>query len=535
LALGELIRHVGAASDNFAHAGSHDAFLFIKEQVENCLHNHKCSPSGSLAPLPDRVIWLKSPHTPGGIQLIEPQGPIAAPYIALSYCWGPVSPTTFLTNRETLAARKAGIAYEALPPLFQDVVTICRALGFEYLWIDRLCIIQGDRGDFARQAPKMGSIYGNATITLASASATTENDRILAPRDPKWEPLNLEISANNLGKLRFAMRRRSHPLGSESRGGDYGRISTRAWTWQERMLSARTVFLTPSALKFECRAHSVWEGFGPGVAGHSWSAQLENITAESWFGLVEEFTKRDITKAYDRRPAMDSVAARISSLKGVQLIWGLWADALVESLCWQADAKSEARQKVPGKMHVDFYAPTWSWFSVDGPVSYVSAKRMVGFEETDPVIPELEVKGFDRELAVLTVEGQVITREMNCEVKEGEPEEPGGERPLVYDYKILGLEPTGPMPIHADVDLKPWTGLVHGQTFSTVFRSLYGERISWVSNCLCLLVSRQKLRSTVLFLGQSRRVPGAWERVAMVNGPNPAAFQGTERQVLRLA
>jgi hypothetical protein len=445
-----------------------------------------------------------------------------------------VSPTTFLTSQETLAARLAGIDYEDLPPLFQDVVTTCRALGFQYLWIDRLCIVQGARGDFLRQAPKIGDIYGNAIITIASASATTENDRILTQRDPKWESMSLEVSANNLGMLRFSMRHRSHRLGSESQGGDYGRISTRAWTWQERMLSARTVFFTPSALKFECRTHSIWEGFGPGVVGHSWSAQLENITFQSWLGLVEEFTKRDITKDTDRRPAMDAVIERLGRITGRKWIWGLWQDAMVESLCWMANARKEAARDVPCKMYYDFYAPTWSWLSIVGPVSYVSAKGMLG-AETDPVIHDLQVKDFNRELAVLTIEGHVITREMNCEVKENTSEDSDGEKHLIYKYNILGLEPTGPMPITADVDLEPWTGLVHGQTFSTVFRSHDGERTSWISNCLCLLVSRQKLRSTILFLGQSRRVSGAWERLGMVNGPNPAPFHATERQVLRLA
>ncbi|KAK5653032.1 hypothetical protein OQA88_9318 [Cercophora sp. LCS_1] len=531
---GELIKHVGVASDNSSHAGSHDSFVFIREQIENCLYNHQCSHSPSLTPLPDRVIWLKSPHSPSGIQLIEPQGSILAPYVALSYCWGPVSPTTFLTSQETLAARKAGINYEDLPPLFQDVVTVCRTLGFQYLWIDRLCIIQGVRGDFLRQAPKMGDIYGNAILTIASASATTENDRILAQRDPKWEPMSLQISANGMGTLRFSIRHRSHRLGSESKGGDYGRISTRAWTWQERMLSARTLFFAPSALKFECRTHAIWEGFGPGVAGHSWSAQLEDITFRSWLDLVEEFTKRDITNENDRRPAMDAVMERLGRITGRRWIWGLWQDSMLESLCWQGDAKDKAGKKVPCKMYYDFYAPTWSWFSVVGPVSYSSGKGYLG-TQTDPIIHELQVKDFNRELAVLTVESHVLTCEMHCEVKEESDEGPGGEKRLVYTYSIVGLSPTGPIPIIADVHLKPWTGLVHGQTFSTVHRSHDGERTSWISNCLCLLVTRQSLRSTVLFLGQSKRVSGAWERLSMVDAPDPAPFLATEKQVLRLA
>ncbi|KAK4119965.1 hypothetical protein N657DRAFT_636853 [Parathielavia appendiculata] len=424
---------LGVASDNFPHAGSYESFHFMKEQVENCMENHQCSLAALLTRLLYRVIWLKLPHTASGTQLIEPQGSVQVPYIALSYCWGPVPPATFLTNEDILAVRKAGIDYHDLPPLFQDDVTISRGLSFQYLWIDR-----------TQDGRHLRRRHHNSCL----ASATTENDCILTPRDAKWEPMTLEISANNLRKLRFSMRHRSHRLGSESRGGGY-----------ERMLSTRTNF-TQSALKFGCDAHPVWEGFGPGVTGHSWGAQLENITHQ-----------RGITNAADRRPAMDAVTTRIMRIKGWKSIR---EHALIEDPCWVADATSD-RLKVPCKMHDDFYAPTWSWLELSNPFH--------------SPMPELQAKDFNCQLAVLTVEGRVITREMNCEVKEKEdaPEEPGGEKSLISAYFMLGLEVTGPMPMTADVNLKPWTGLVHGQPYSTVFQSPYSERTSWISNRLCLL------------------------------------------------
>ncbi len=62
----------------------------------------------------------------------------------------------------------------------------------------------------------------------------SENDRILVARDPKWETFDLDINENTFGKLHFQIRRRSQPLGKEREGGDYGKVSTRAWIWQER-------------------------------------------------------------------------------------------------------------------------------------------------------------------------------------------------------------------------------------------------------------------------------------------------------------
>ncbi|OBU00198.1 hypothetical protein VE01_01842 [Pseudogymnoascus verrucosus] len=39
-------------------------------------------------------------------------------------------------------------------------------------------------------------------------------------------------------------------ISKEDTGGGYGKVSTRAWIWQERLLAERTIFFTPSALKF---------------------------------------------------------------------------------------------------------------------------------------------------------------------------------------------------------------------------------------------------------------------------------------------
>ena len=58
-----------------------------------------------------------------------------------------------------------------MPKTFQDAVSITRSLGFEYLWIDSLCIIQGKEGDWEEQAQKMGQIYRDSVLTIVAAAA----------------------------------------------------------------------------------------------------------------------------------------------------------------------------------------------------------------------------------------------------------------------------------------------------------------------------------------------------------------------------
>lgn len=415
-----------------------------------------------------------------------------------------------------------------------------RELGVEYLWIDRLCIIQADENDFKTQTSKMHEIYGNATLTIAAASAASEKDRILVERGLNWQSYNLNMKIDHVGSIPIKFRRRTHELGKESRGGDYGRISTRAWIWQERLLSSRTVFFTPTALKFECRRHAVWEGFGPAVKGHSWSAKLDNVTHSSWTTQVEEYTGRDITRPSDRLPAMEAVMRRIAQNKGWSPLWGMWTNVLVESLCWQSKTADNDRH-ILCRMNPAYYAPTWSWASVDGPISYVSARGMGGLEAHDPLVYDLEVRSVNAGSGLIRVAGRVVRVALNCRVEAAEQEDPEGGGPaagrrLRYTYEIpMVYGEDRAYGIHADVHLKPWSRTVAGKLEESVVRVPYGEappEASWSASCFCLLVARMTLRTEVLFLGVSPREPASCERIGMVSGLPPALFEGSPRMIL---
>jgi hypothetical protein len=74
------------------------------------------------------------------------------------------------------------MSHEALPQRIQDAVKITRKLGIQYLWLDALCIIQGDTLDKTLEINGMGAIYKNATVTIAAASCDSVYDGFLATR-----------------------------------------------------------------------------------------------------------------------------------------------------------------------------------------------------------------------------------------------------------------------------------------------------------------------------------------------------------------
>ena len=534
-----LVEHIGVAEEIRRHSAETKCYEFIRDSIVDCREKHKCEGDGPRPLLPDRIIWIQAGNA-SRIQLLEPKD-ICAQYIALSYCWGPVSTDTYLTNASTFNDRKAGIQYEDLPPLFQDVVTCARVLGIDYIWIDRLCIIQGDDNDFKQQAPKMGDVYGNATFTIAAASATSENDRILGARDDKWISGGADMTVNGVGKIRLRFRRRTHPLDMEGKGGDYGKPSTRAWIWQERLLSRRTIFYTPSALKFECHCYSIWEGFGQGVTGPSWSAQLDNISHLSWTCLVEEFMSRNITRPSDRLPAMQSVMKRIEKIRGWSPLWGLWKHAIAESLSWKSKEPSSFTGEHWSRTNPGHYAPSWSWASVDGPISYVSVRALDTLSKgnADPMIYDLQVLELDPARGLIKAAARVRTVTLICRIFNFGKKRNPSEKDLRYEYMLLNAHTSGePFPIYPDVALKPWTkNFDDGTSITTPVRVPRNETPptkSWSAKCTCLLVGMQKLRCHVLILGGSQRENGCWERVGMASGLEPAIFAMAERRIWHL-
>jgi len=65
-----------------------------------------------------------------------------------------------------------GRGFGPMPRLFLDVFRLCSRLGIQFVWIDSLCIIQGDDGDFPAEAVKMADYYQYSAFTVANPSAS---------------------------------------------------------------------------------------------------------------------------------------------------------------------------------------------------------------------------------------------------------------------------------------------------------------------------------------------------------------------------
>jgi hypothetical protein len=71
-----------------------------------------------------------------------------------------------------------------MPKTFQDAINFTRDLNLQLLWIDSLCIIQGDEDDWNQEAAKMASVYRHSWITLAATGSNGCQEGLFLDRGP---------------------------------------------------------------------------------------------------------------------------------------------------------------------------------------------------------------------------------------------------------------------------------------------------------------------------------------------------------------
>ena len=93
--------------------------------------------------MPKRVIEIDqtSPSLRAWLSTDAP----AAPYVALSYCWGGDQMAKTVKSRVT--DYEKDIPLHTLPQTIQDAIVVTRGIGLRYLWVDAMCIIQDDGDD----------------------------------------------------------------------------------------------------------------------------------------------------------------------------------------------------------------------------------------------------------------------------------------------------------------------------------------------------------------------------------------------------
>jgi hypothetical protein len=335
--------------------------------LRTCRRSHKrCSLDAK--PLPKRVIDVRNVQ----LKLLDPSPDGLHDYVALSHCWGTCR--DFLTTRDNVEDHRSGFAIGDLPRTFRDAVMATRALDIPFLWIDSICILQGDKEDWEMEGSKMAEIYSDATITICAANATDDAEGFLRTRKrPVTAIINI-VCPSLLGKDggKRSSRFYVHSEHDSRARKDY--LGVRAWCLQERYLSPRIVSFGQDAIGWECFETTWAETHRQGRStGESLFADRddEKQLYTKWAILVEHYSRRSLTYTTDTLPALSAVAVRAAHATGDQYLAGLWQTDLLRWLLWHGTryGGDPNRAEVYDRPKT-YHAPSWSWASYPGSVVF---------------------------------------------------------------------------------------------------------------------------------------------------------------------
>lgn len=318
--------------------------------------------------------------------------PAACRYIVLSYVWGRAK--VLQTTRSNVAAlhRVNGLDenFKDIPTTIADSINLVAMIGERYLWIDSLCIVQDDPQEKHGQIANMDAIYGNAILTINAAAGQDANAGLpgIRPFSRKVEQLILEYQP---GRRLIA----AQPILTDI--VDNSHWNTRAWTYQERFLSRRSLTFTDSHVFFQCQ-RVVWcedvaaeekkiidyhqmEDYLP----LDWSPERNEHMYKLHYALhvhkstnwveylrtVEEYTPRMLSFDSDVLAAFAGMNKVLSSMFRSRLLYGLPESLFDCALLWQPAGTLIRRQSAKATSNSSgTYFPSWSWAGWKGKIVY---------------------------------------------------------------------------------------------------------------------------------------------------------------------
>ncbi|KAI1327988.1 heterokaryon incompatibility protein-domain-containing protein [Xylariaceae sp. FL0255] len=486
---------------------------------------HKlCSPPPEIANcMPTRLIDVGSPKS--ARLIVTSQMGLEKPYVALSYCWGlPDAGVTLLeTNFNNMLEE---IPEEFLSKTHKDAFQLTRELGYQYIWIDTLCIIQQCREDWRRESRSMAQVYSNAALTIVAGRASDSRDGFLENKfQPQVEPVALPFY--------------DPPAPSDRDGSAYeiwaslprrradGAVSNRGWCFQEAVLCSRALLFGTEQLNFRCREFDVWED---GTAGRPPTYQVRNkysrIHSSSstlsqnsqsvgiirqhderqrrmliyWYRtILTGYTRRSLANEDDIFAALSGLAQDLKPQIRSRYLAGHEVD-LVRSLLWypwknkigaaRSSLKPQCYRRQEAKV------PSWCWAAVVGQIHVETIDRyQARYDPSQFLVRRASSQGWTKDLACHATEVYIES----CELRIiGRPARVQCSKPSCI-YIIAPSSSLFPRSISPSLSLESYrrvideTAVVREEiNIKTVGVGCFDIPGEMVEECWCLALTRQE-------------------------------------------
>ena len=379
-------------------------YCMIKDWLRRCddLHHTTCRPFVSEYLKQIKLVDVETRQ----IVMYPPDG---CDYIALSYVWGGVEQPSFKLGE---------ILPTAVLATLEDAMVVTRHLGKQYLWADSLCIDQENSEEKAVQIALMSTIYSGAWATIIPLSGRSARSGL--PRVGTLRKVVPQLSCEIWGKRLLSV------MPTLSQQVSWSRWESRAWTFQEGLLSPRRLFFTNHQVYFECNSVQCCESLddsnspfhlssdeerqvaldaavhwqdqddpsimpknviGQGVHRDPFrpismdeGAQVDGDDFARYLRLVHSYTMRKLSRDADSLNAFSAILTRLAeNCYKDGFVEGLPVEDLPRALLWFHPSLPRRR--------VDF--STWSWAGWEGEVSDDGVR---GARDPDnAVIPPLRI------------------------------------------------------------------------------------------------------------------------------------------------
>ncbi|RSL69829.1 hypothetical protein CEP51_012294 [Fusarium floridanum] len=273
-------------------------------------------------------------------------------YAALSYVWGrqttDKTPFTLLLV-SNLHELLQGLPREGIPNTIRDAITVVREIGIGYLWVDALCIMQNSSEDKNEQIASMSQIYQQATLSICAAYGSNSFTGIPGVSST---PGRLRQNVEVYKEIPLTTMR---PVAAIVGASTW---DTRAWTFQERLLSTRCAIFTADGMIWQCPTTTWREDIESSLNKPAWTLDsvasplqaLQGNPLRSYINCVNIYSGRLLAFPEDKLVAfigLSQVLGRGLSSKvehGIPLRYLDWA------LLWEPESltqRIETRENWP--------------------------------------------------------------------------------------------------------------------------------------------------------------------------------------------
>lgn len=318
----------------------------------------------------------------------------------------------------------------------KDALAVTRSLGFRYLWIDKYCIDQHNNGEKQAAIATMDQIYEGSSMTLVAAPLRGSRpglpgiSRGRCSRQPTVK-IGKYFWASTLPHLSVAVASSTWV--------------TRAWTYQEMVLSTRCLFFTDEQIYFLCQRGIASESTAnpsdtemPSLGLRKFRSYALNTDLTNprrrpeglwqFFEDLYHYKRRDLTFDVDSLSAFQGVLKRYE----FKHVWGIpivykcqestaarereMKKGFLRGLWWENPGHRSYNSLPIDHKHASFHRrpqfPSWSWSGWKGPIS---PHHLRGNIYSDSVCNAIYEQSPEVYLWFETVDGSLKTLEQTIE------------------------------------------------------------------------------------------------------------------------